>query len=101
MGELYQHCATEYGPALERLARAYEVDAGRREDLLQEIHSALWRSLRTFDGRCSLRTWVYRVAHNTAVTHIRGAVREGWSASTKRLPCPSLQTPTELCSSSA
>ena len=27
---------------------------------------ALWRSFKRFDGRCSLRTWVYRVAHNTA-----------------------------------
>jgi DNA-directed RNA polymerase specialized sigma24 family protein len=33
---------------------------------LQEIRIALWRSFANFDGRCSLRTWVYRVAHNTA-----------------------------------
>ncbi len=32
---------------------------------------ALWRSLGAFDGRCSLRTWVYRVAHNTAATHVQ------------------------------
>ena len=25
---------------------------------------ALWRSFAAFDGRCSLRTWVYRVAVN-------------------------------------
>lgn len=30
----------------------------------------LWRSLRLFDGRCTLQTWVYRVAHNVAAGHI-------------------------------
>jgi RNA polymerase sigma-70 factor (ECF subfamily) len=60
----------EFGPALERLARGYEANADLHRDLKQEIHTALWRSLPKFNGRCSLRTWVYRVAHNTAATHI-------------------------------
>lgn len=67
---LYQEAATTYGAALERLARAYEADADLRRDLLQEIHVALWRSFQGFDGRCSLRTWVYRVAHNVASSHV-------------------------------
>ena len=45
-------------------------NAERRRDLLQEIHIALWRSLAGFDRRCSLRTWVYRVAHNTATSQV-------------------------------
>ena len=64
----YTEAADTYGAALERLARGYVRDADKRRDLLQEIHVALWRSFRRFDGRCSLRTWVYRVAHNTAVS---------------------------------
>src|SRR6185295_726408 len=64
----YLEAAAAFGPALERLAWAYERDADKRADLLQEIHVALWRSLARFDGRCSLRTWVYRVAHNTATS---------------------------------
>jgi len=55
---------------LERLAWAYEADPDRRRDLLQEIHLALWRSFENFDARCSLRTWIYRVAHNTATSHV-------------------------------
>src|SRR5580704_9512672 len=68
--ERYSSAAAEYGPALERLARAYEADPDRRRDLLQEIHLALWRSFAGFNGRCSLRTWVYRVAHNAAASHV-------------------------------
>ena len=64
----YVEAAAEFGAALERLARAYEPDPEKRRDLLQEIHTALWRSLARFDSRCSLRTWVYRVAHNTATS---------------------------------
>jgi RNA polymerase sigma-70 factor (ECF subfamily) len=66
----YAEAAAAYGAALERLARGYERDADKRRDLLQEIHVALWRSFRRFDRRCSLRTWVYRVAHNTAVSRV-------------------------------
>jgi RNA polymerase sigma-70 factor (ECF subfamily) len=59
-----------YGAALERLARAYEADPEKRRDLLQDIHLQLWRSFSSFDGRCSLRTWVYRIAHHTATSHV-------------------------------
>jgi RNA polymerase sigma-70 factor (ECF subfamily) len=68
--ELYRETSASYGPALERLARGYEADQDRQRDLLQEIHLALWQSLAGFDGRCSVRTWVYRVAHNVAASHV-------------------------------
>jgi RNA polymerase sigma-70 factor (ECF subfamily) len=68
--ERYARAAADFGPALERLSRAYEADADQRQDLLQEIHLAVWRSFARFDGRCSERTWVYRVAHNVATSHM-------------------------------
>jgi len=67
---LYAEAAGMFGPALQRLARAYEPDADRRLDLLQEIHVALWRSFASFNESCSLRTWVYRVAHNVAISQV-------------------------------
>lgn len=66
----YKTAAAEFGSALDRLARAVEADPSERHDLLQDIHFALWRSMAVFDGRCSMRTWVYRVAHNTAASHV-------------------------------
>ena len=69
-GTLFEKAAAEFAAPLARLARAHEADAHLQQDLLQEIHIALWRSLAAFGGRCSLRTWVYRVAHNVAATHV-------------------------------
>lgn len=66
----YLEAAAEHGGALQRLAGATEANAERRRDLLQDMHVALWRSFASFDARCSLRTWVYRVAHNVAASHV-------------------------------
>lgn len=67
---LYRELGLVLTGAVERLARGYEASEARRQDLVQEIHVGLWRSFASFDGRCSLRTWVYRVAHNIAATHV-------------------------------
>lgn len=66
----YLEAAAAHGGALQRLARATEADPERRRDLLQDMHVALWRSFAAYDGRCSVRTWVYRVAHNVAASHV-------------------------------
>jgi len=66
----YAAAARQFGAAIERLTRGYEADAELRRDLVQEIHAALWRSFAYFEGQCSERSWVYRVAHNVAVTHV-------------------------------
>lgn len=68
--ETYQEACAAYGAALSRLARAYETEPEKRRDLLQEIHIAMWKSLGRFNGSCSLRTWVFRVAHNVAASHV-------------------------------
>jgi len=68
--DLYKQTTEMYGEALDRLVRAYELDADKRRDLLQEIHLALWRSFEQFEARCSVRTWMYRVAHNTAASYV-------------------------------
>ena len=53
---LFEKVAAEFAAPLARLARAHEADAHQQQDLLQEIHIALWRSLAAFGERCSLRT---------------------------------------------
>ena len=68
--ELYKEASLTYSAGMDRLAKAYEADPELRRDLLQEIHLALWRSFETYEARCSLRTWTYRVAHNTAMSYV-------------------------------
>ena len=58
----------EYGPALARLAGAYAASRQDREDLVQEIAIALWRALPAYRGDASRRTWLYRIAHNVAIS---------------------------------
>lgn len=67
---MYRDAVERFGPALERLARAYEADPEKRRDLSQDIHFQLWRSFQRYDGRCSLRTWIYRIAHHVAASHV-------------------------------
>lgn len=73
--ELYQEAARRHGRDLARFIAGYERDAARRQELLQDVHLALWQSCATFRGQCSLRTWAYRVAHNVGATHIQRARR--------------------------
>ena len=45
------------------------------EDLVQETLLASWRSLETFEGRSSLRTWLYRIATNRCLNALRAHSR--------------------------
>jgi len=67
---LYQEAVSSFGSALGRVAKAYEAEPEKQKDLLQDIHLALWQSLERFEGRCSLRTWVYRIAQNVSASHV-------------------------------
>jgi RNA polymerase sigma-70 factor (ECF subfamily) len=64
-GELIEH----YRPSIARLAATYESNRADREDLVQDIWLAVWRALPGFRGDCSERTFVFRIAHNRAITH--------------------------------
>jgi RNA polymerase sigma-70 factor (TIGR02960 family) len=45
------------------------------EDALQDTLLAAWRGLGGFDGRASLRTWLYRIATNRCLSTLRSASR--------------------------
>ena len=61
---------TVHGRALDRLCAAYLPDAFDRQDLFQEIAIAIWTALPRFRAEASERTWLYRIAHNVALTFV-------------------------------
>jgi RNA polymerase sigma-70 factor (ECF subfamily) len=67
----YVRLLEEHGAAIRRLVVSYERDPIRRQDLMQDIWLALWQSLPSFRGECLERTFVFRIAHNRAVSHIQ------------------------------
>jgi RNA polymerase sigma-70 factor (TIGR02960 family) len=79
-GELQLHCYRILGSA---------QDA---EDALQETLLAAWRGLAQFEGRSSVRTWLYRVATNCCLKALRSASRRppvNWPPPGVDVPMPS------------
>lgn len=65
-----EHVIAQYGPALARIAGAYERDRALRDELVQEIAVAVWRALPSLQDEARLKPFVFRIAHNRAVTHV-------------------------------
>lgn len=54
-----------------KVAAFYTNSKDDRDDLVQEIIYTLWKSFDTFKQNSSLSTWMYRVAMNVAIFHLR------------------------------
>lgn len=66
----FQQLVTELGAGIARVAGTYTRSDAEREDLLQDIWLAVWRALPGFRGESSLKTFVYRIAHNRSVSEL-------------------------------
>jgi len=75
--ETFSRLFDEYEPALRRLTRGYAARSEDRDDLFQEIAAGLWGAIPGFRGESSERTWIYRIAHNTALTWKGKKTRRG------------------------
>ena len=69
--EIYDDYAPRvYGYILKRVG-----DSPEAEDLTQETFVQLYRSLGSFEGRSSLLTWTFGIAHNVCSRHYRNCSR--------------------------
>jgi RNA polymerase sigma-70 factor (ECF subfamily) len=64
-----------WSPGLLRVARMYVRDRQVAEEVVQETWIAVLRGIDRFEGRSSLRTWVYRITMNTAKTRAQREAR--------------------------
>jgi RNA polymerase sigma-70 factor (ECF subfamily) len=55
-----------YQPAMLRIARMYVSTRAVAEEVVQETWVGVLRGLDRFEGRSSLRTWIFRILINTA-----------------------------------
>ncbi len=56
---------------LHKICNIYCDDAEQRKDLSQEILIQLWKSYSSFRGDAKFSSWMYRVALNVALQHLR------------------------------
>jgi RNA polymerase sigma-70 factor, ECF subfamily len=57
-----------YGPSMQRVARMYVRDAATAEEVVQETWLAVLNGIDRFEGRSSLKTWIFRILANRAKT---------------------------------
>jgi len=68
--ERFHQLLSANGPALLRLAGSYTNNSGDRDDLFQDIALAIWQALPRFRGESSERTFIFRIAHNRAISYL-------------------------------
>lgn len=87
--DAFHRVITEYAGPLARVAAGYAREPHQQEDLLQEIHFALWRALPTFRGESRELTFVLAVAHNRGISFAVRANRDGFAELGPGIPDPS------------
>jgi RNA polymerase sigma-70 factor (ECF subfamily) len=69
-------CIEQHSPEVYRLALRLMRNEAEAEEIVQETFLSAFKGIDQFDGRASLRTWLYRIAYNTALMRHRRAEPE-------------------------
>lgn len=62
---------SNYSQKVHRLCLGYTGDTMQADDLLQEVFIKVWENLEKFRGESQISTWIYRIAVNTCLLHLR------------------------------
>ena len=60
-----------------KVTRVYSNTPEDGQDLYQEIVYQLWKAFPFFRNEAKISTWMYRIALNTAITHLNKQKRKG------------------------
>jgi RNA polymerase sigma-70 factor, ECF subfamily len=69
--ELLRQIIDEHSPSMFRVARSIVHDSALAEDVVQESIVKAWRGLAGYRAESSLRSWLLRITHNTAISMLR------------------------------
>ena len=69
--EIFIQAIQENERLIYKVASFYTDNREDREDLVQEIIYNLWKSFETFKQHSNLGTWMYRVAMNVSIYHLK------------------------------
>jgi RNA polymerase sigma-70 factor (ECF subfamily) len=69
--ETFEKLLDGYEKKVFRMAFMMLRDAGRAEEVTQDVFLKLWQALPGYDGRASLSTWLYAIARNTCLSAVR------------------------------
>lgn len=61
----------QYFPFVWRMARRLGVQANALDDVCQEVFVVVHRRLDDFEGRSSLKSWIFGILHNVVLVHRR------------------------------
>lgn len=70
----FEQLIRQHGARIRRIARRYAASSAV-DDLMQDILVRLWRSYPGFRSDAKVETWIYRVALNASMTHVRDSIR--------------------------
>jgi RNA polymerase sigma-70 factor (ECF subfamily) len=69
--QVFTELLESYKGLLYKIARSYTNTPDDCQDLVQEITIALWRSFDKYDRQYQYSTWIYRIALNVSISHLR------------------------------
>lgn len=69
--EVFNNLIREHQALLFKVTSIYTDNKLDQEDLFQEIVYQLWKYFDSFRNASKISTWMYRVAMNTAITHLK------------------------------